>query len=173
MPRLDLDGVESADGRLCLNSRNQSLAATADRPHFRRVGWSADGGLSFSSQVRDAALPEPVCEASICRYTLAADIPDGAGRDRVLFSNPASSRKGNRRRLTVRMSHDECRTWPVAKVVDDGPASYSDLCIAPDGTICCLHERGAPGRVSYYSGDVVLARFDIEWLTDGADRLPP
>ncbi len=92
MPRLDLDGVESADGRLCLNSRNQSLAATADRPHFRRVGWSADGGLSFSSQVRDAALPEPVCEASICRYTLAADIPDGAGRDRVLFSNPASSR---------------------------------------------------------------------------------
>lgn len=91
-PGWDLDGVESADGRLCLNSRNQSLAATADRPHFRRVGWSADGGLSFSSQVRDAALPEPVCEASICRYTLAADIPDGAGRDRVLFSNPASSR---------------------------------------------------------------------------------
>ena len=55
------------------------------------------------------------------------------------------------------MSYNECRTWPVAKVVDDGPASYSDLCIAPDGTICCLHERGAPGGMSYHSGDVVLA----------------
>ena len=46
-------------------------------------------------------------------------------------------------------------------MVDDGPASYSDLCIAPDGTICCLHERGAPGGMSFYSGDVVLARCDI------------
>ena len=42
------------------------------------------------------------------------------------------------------MSHDECRTWPVAKVVDDGPASYSDLCIAPDGTICCLRGEHLP-----------------------------
>ena len=59
-------------------------------------------------------------------------------------------------------------------MVYDGPASYSDLCIASDDTTCCLSERGAPGWVSYYSyysGDIVLVRFDLEWLTDGADRL--
>lgn len=164
--------LQSADGSLCLNSRNQSLPVTTVRPNFRRVGWSADGGLSFTPQVHDAALPEPVCEASLCRHTLAAAAPGGTGRNRVLFSNPARSRKGDRRGLTVRLSYDECRTWPVAKVVDDGPAAYSDLCIAADGTICCLYERGAPGGVSYYSGDIALARFDLEWLTDGADRLP-
>ena len=124
--------LQSADGSLCLNSRNQSLPVTAVRPNFRRVGWSADNGLSFSPQVHDAALPEPVCEASLCRYTLAADAPGGTGRDRVLFSNPARSRKGERRGLTVRMSYDECRTWPVARVVDEGPAAFpecaEDLC---------------------------------------------
>ena len=162
--------IESADGRVCINCRNQFFEKGYD-PYFRRVGWSSDGGMSFSPLVRDAGLPEPVCEGSICRYTLARDRADGKGRDRILFSNPGSSREGNRRQLTVRMSYDECRTWPVSKVIYEGGASYSDLCVAPDGTICCLYEKGSEQGVSYYSGDITLARFDLEWLTDGEDTL--
>ncbi len=46
--------LEAADGRVYFNCRNQSLAkgdprrATGNDPYFRRVGWSNDGGLSFS-----------------------------------------------------------------------------------------------------------------------------
>ena len=40
----------------------------------------------------------------------------------------------------------------------------------PDGTICCLYEKGQEQGVSYYSGDIAFARFDLEWLTNGQDR---
>ncbi len=88
----------------------------------------------------------------------------------VLFSNP-NGREWERFHLTVRMSYDECRSWPVQKIIHNFPVSYSDLCIAKDGAICCLYEKGEKGGVSYYSGKVTFARFDLEWLTDGADSL--
>ena len=161
--------LETADGWVYFNCRNQSLAkgdprqATGNDPCYRRVGWSNDGGLSFSPMVRDAGLPEPVCEGSVCRFTLG-------DRNRVLFSNP-NGREWERFHLTVRMSYDECRSWPVRKIIHNFPSSYSDLCIAKDGTICCLYEKGGKGGVSYYSGIITFARFDLEWLTDGKDDL--
>ena len=163
--------LESADGQICINCRNQFFEKGHD-PYFRRIGWSHDGGLSFSPLVRDAGLSETVCEGSICRFTVAGDTTGIASdRNRVLFSNPGTGEEGNRRKLTVRMSYDECRTWPVSKVICEGPSSYSDICVAPDGTICCLFEKGSEGGVSFYSGEIVLARFDLEWLSDGEDRL--
>jgi sialidase-1 len=139
--------------------------------HFRQVAWSNDGGESFSPVVHDAGLPEPICEGSVCRYTLEKNDPQGRGKNRVLFSNPGNEKEGERHHLTVRLSYDECRTWPVSKVIYEGPSSYSDICIAQDGTICCLYEKGQRKGVSTYSGDITLARFDLEWLTDGEDAL--
>ena len=159
--------VETADGWLYLNSRNQSPRNHSDASFHRLISWSRDGGASFSPRVADAALPEPVCQASVCRYSLAGA---GGGRNRILFSNPANARRGQRHHLTVRLSYDECRTWPVARVLCAEPASYSDLCVAPDGTICCLYEKGREQGVSFYSGDIAFARFDLEWLTGGQDR---
>lgn len=165
--------VETADGGVCINCRNQFFEKGHD-PYYRRVGWSNDGGLKISPLVRDAGLSETVCEGSICRYTLAGDkssSPIFSDRNRVLFSNPGTGKEGDRRLMTVRMSYDECRSWPVAKVICEDGSSYSDLCIATDGAICCLYEKGSEGGVSSYSGDIVFARFDLEWLTDGRDRL--
>ena len=163
--------LESADGWVYINCRNQFFEKGHD-PYFRRIGWSNDGGMSFSPLVRDAGLSETVCEGSVCRFTVAgARAGLISDRNRVLFCNPGTGQEGNRRQLTVHMSYDECRTWPVSKVIYEEGASYSDLCIAPDGTICCLYERGSEGGVSSYSGDIVFARFDLEWLTDGADSL--
>lgn len=105
---------------------------------------------------------DPVCQAGAVRYTLAVD----HGRDRVLFSNAASLT--GRQRITVRLSHDECRTWPVGRrVLHAGPSAYSDLAVAPDLAICCFYERGAAKPYE----TLTLARFDLQWLTDGADRL--
>ena len=164
--------LETADGWLYINSRNQ-YRSNQHMPYHRLAAWSRDGGESFSPSLSDAGLPEPRCQANVCRYTFAEDGPPGRGKNRVLFTNPANPKKHDRSYLTIRLSYDECRTWPVSKVICEGPSSYSDLCIAPDGTICCLHEKGNIDNkgISTYSGDISFARFDLEWLTDGADSL--
>jgi len=85
-------------------------------------------------------------------------------RSRLLFSNPAGTK---RERMTVRLSYDAGKTWPVSKLINGGPSAYSCLTVLPDGTIGCLYERGE----KRYSERITFARFGLEWLTDGADRL--
>ncbi len=147
--------VETSEGALYLNCRNYVGSRR------RAYAWSYDGGLTFAETGYDDALPEPICEASAIRFTDA----ETHDKNRVLFSNPASSSR--RERMTVRISYDECRTWSAGKVLHEDHAAYSDLCIAADFTICCLFDRG---EGSSYEG-LALARFNLEWLTDGADSL--
>jgi sialidase-1 len=148
---------EGEEGRLCLNCRNQ--ARLAEGGNYRAVTWSSHGGLTFSPVVHDAALLEPVCQASTCRLDEV-----GCGRSRVLFSNPASRTRDH---LTVRLSYDEGQTWPLARVLHAGPAAYSDLCVTGEGWILCLYECGSEGPYEAIS----LARFNLEWLSCGADQL--
>ena len=42
--------------------------------------------------------------------------------------------------------------------------AYSCLTVLPDGTIGCLYETDGYRRIRF-------ARFTLEWLTDGRDRL--
>jgi sialidase-1 len=147
---------EGESGRLCLNCRNQ--AQLVDGGNYRAVTWSSDGGLTFPPIVHDAALLEPVCQASTCCLYGA-----GTGRSRVLFSNPASRTRDH---LTVRLSHDEGQTWPLARLLHAGPAAYSDLYVTGEGAILCLYERGREGPYEAIS----LARFNLEWLTRGAGQ---
>jgi sialidase-1 len=149
--------VETADGWLYLNSRNKRHLPEGG--NYRAVAWSGDGGDSFSPSVRDAALPEPICQASVCRHSL----PTAEGPGRVLFANPAD--RGARDRLTVRLSYDECRTWPVARCLHEGPAAYSDLCVTAEGDIGCFYERGDEGPYER----MTFARFNLAWLTRGRD----
>lgn len=83
----------------------------------------------------------------------------------------------DRRRLSIKLTSDEGKTWPVNKVLEPGYSAYSDLAVLPDGTILCLYERGrdaesATQRPTSYSY-LTLARFNLEWLTDGKDALSP
>jgi len=94
--------LETVDGWLYLNCRNKHRLAEGG--NHRAIGWSRDEGESFAPVVHDAALLEPVCQASVCRLSTVAR----HDRNRVLFSNPASR---ERERMTVRLSYDECRTW--------------------------------------------------------------
>jgi sialidase-1 len=141
--------VQRTDGSLLLNMRNY------DRGHrARAIAASQDGGLSWSKPSHDEALIEPVCQASLCRCSLAKD----GGRDRLLFCNPAHT--GKRENLTLRMSYDEGRTWPLGRVLWAGPAAYSCLALLGDGTILCLYERGAKQPYEKIS----LVRVALEWL---------
>ena len=152
--------VETADGQLYLNCRNKLPLAKGG--NYRAIAWSRDQGTTFAPIVHDAALLEPICQASVCRLTLAAD----RDRNRILFSNPASRTRDH---LTVRLSYDECRTWPVWRLLHAGPAAYSDLCVTRDLSVCCLYERGETGPYER----ITLARFNLEWLSGGADRIEP
>ena len=92
--------LETADGWLYLNSRNQ-YRSLENNIHFRRVTWSNDSGGNFSPSVRDDGLPEPRCQGNVCRYTLEEDGPAGRGKNRVLFSNPGNAEQGERLDLIV------------------------------------------------------------------------
>ncbi|MEV0372106.1 sialidase family protein [Streptomyces sp. NPDC050636] len=147
-PRMDENKtVELADGRVMLNSRTSSTKK-------RLVAHSRDGGLSYSTPVADGTLIDPVNNASILRYDPAAG-PDRARSHWLLFSNTASTKA--RENLTVRLSCDDGRSWPVSRVVTPGAAAYSTLTRLKDGTFGLLYESGPYKKL-------VFARFDDAWL---------
>jgi sialidase-1 len=128
--------------------------------NFRLVATSDDRGRTLSRAAEDRALVEPPAQASLLRLTTAKR----GDRDRLLFANPASAK---RERLTARLSYDEGATWPVARVIADGPAAYSTLTVLPDRSIGVLFEQGARGPYE----KITFARFTLDWLTDRQDRL--
>lgn len=152
--------VELADGTLMLNMRMQESGKGK-----RGIATSADGGETWSKFKFDPTLIEPVCQGSFLRYSLAGN----NGKNRLLFSNPANAppagkTRGDRIKMTVRLSYDEGKTWPVSKLLHGGPSAYSCLTVLPDGDIGCLYEGG---ETRY--GEIVFARFSLKWLTDGKD----
>ncbi len=153
--------IELNDGRVMLNVRSESKA------HRRLITTSPDGATNWSTPKFDDALIEPICMAGIVRY-------DHAGQSLILFSNPHNldgGREGkpepgksrDRKNLSLKLSRDEAQTWPVNKLLEDGPSAYSDLAVTPAGTILCFY--GA-GNNRHFSGSTLrLARFNLEWLT--------
>jgi sialidase-1 len=164
--------VQLADGRTLLNIRSES------KEHRRAVSFSQDGATKWSKIQFEEALLEPVCMASIIRVS---DKKTG-GKDRIAFANPdnLTRKDGNEKpemsrdriNLAVKLSYDEGRTWTVNKRLEEGFSGYSDLAVAKDGTILCFYERGSTdAKSSTKTGRLTVARFNLEWLTDGRDAL--
>jgi sialidase-1 len=150
----ECQAVELADGRLMLNMRSYR------GKNCRAVAFSSDGGQTWTDFADAPALIEPVCQGSTIRYTAAGP----KEKSRLLFCNPADLKK--RIKLTVRVSYDEGQTWPVAKTLYEGPSAYSCLTVLPDLSIGCLFERDNYAKITF-------ARFSLDWLTDGKDRIEP
>jgi sialidase-1 len=152
--------IQLADGRVMLNIRTES------KGNRRLVTTSPDGATRWSRPEFDSGLHEPVCMASIAR------VSEKPRKNRIIFSNPDNLTRADgktivyrdRKNLSLKLSYDEAKTWPVNKVLEPGFSGYSDLAVLTDGTILCLYERGAT-RPDY----LTLARFNLEWLTDGKD----
>ncbi|MDP6635205.1 MAG: sialidase family protein [Phycisphaerae bacterium] len=144
--------VELADGTLMMNMR-------AYKPHgHRAISTSKDGGATWSKVTFQKDLPEPTCQASILRYTTVAD----GGRNRLLFSNPPQTR--GRHGITVKLSYDEGKTWGVSRMIYKGSSAYSCLTKLPDKSIGLLYERDGSGKIT-------LAKFTLNWLTGGKDKM--
>jgi len=139
-----------SDGRAMMVTRSLS------KPNRKLVATSADGATGWSVPTFHADLWEPICMAGLVAH------PSGV----LLFSNPhtlpldsnavaAPGGKGKRENLSIALSRDDGRTWPVRKTLEPGPSAYSDLAVLPDGTVLCLYESGK---------SIACARFDLAWL---------
>lgn len=177
----DMPGVseciatELSSGRVMLNVRNR---ASGNR---RANVFSADGAHGWSKAEFAPALLEPVCMAGLVTHP---GLP-GTGEPFLVFSNPDTLRPvggaaepGERRireNLTLKVSRDDGRTWPISRVLEPGPGAYSDLAVLPDGTILCFFESGKPGvsrpgnsGQGWPYARLTLARIDPRWLMTAA-----
>ncbi|NQU22032.1 MAG: exo-alpha-sialidase [Candidatus Nealsonbacteria bacterium] len=144
--------LERVDGSLLLSMRNyfgknqRAFAVSTASP----AAGGTDAGMTWSSPKHHEQVYCPTCQSSIQRYSLKP-------KNIILYSGPGGS---GRNAMTVRLSYDEGKTWPIAKVIYAGSAAYSDLVVLPDGTIGCLYERDNYGKISF-------ARITLAWLTEG------
>jgi len=162
--------AQLADGRVLLNVRSES------KPNRRVLVTSPDGATDWSKPRFHEQLLEPICMASMVRLS------EKPARNRLLFANPNTldradgkaepGRNRDRKNVSVKLSYDEGETWPAGKTVEAGFSGYSDLAVAKDGTILLFYERGSTdGRNIYKTDRLTVARFNLEWLTDGKDML--
>lgn len=144
--------AELSDGRVMLIARNESA------PNRKIVATSPNGATDWSRPVFHDQLWEPRCMASIVAP------PSRPGT--LVFSNPHTlpldangkeipAGRGKRENLSIKLTRDDGRTWPVNKTLDSGPSAYSDLAVLPDATILCLYEA---------RNDIHAAHFNLDWL---------
>ncbi len=161
--------IELADGGVMLNVRSESKA------NRRLVTIGKDGAAGWSTPKFDDALLEPICMGSIVRLSLKPN----SDKNRILFCNPdnlsradgkeAPGKNRDRKNVSVKLSYDEGQTWPVNKSVEPLWSAYSDIAVSPRGTILCFYGRAEKAN---FAGDrLTLARFNLQWLTDGKDSL--
>jgi len=152
--------AELADGRVLLNVRNESNRLR------RATTTSQDGATAWTPLKLSEDLFDPTCAASLIRVpgnpreaaaTLVFTHPDNR-------HSPAPDAVGSRERrgLTVRLSADDGRTWPLHRVLDPGPSGYSDLAAGPDGSVWCLYENSPDSPLSYAA--LTLVRIDLDWI---------
>ena len=163
--------IELNDGRVMLNVRNES------KTHRRLVTTSPDGATGWSTPRFDDALLEPICMGGIVRYR-------HGGQNLILFSNPHNldKEKGqpepgksrDRKNVSVKISRDEGQTWSVHKSIEPGPSMYSDIAVTRAGTILCFYGRSGDnqGMAAFAGGRLTVARFNLDWLTDGKTTQP-
>ena len=123
--------AESVGGGLYLNSRSWRRGAS-----LRKISWSKDAGETWSQAAEDAALPDPICQGSLLRLD-----------DRtVAFLNPAGPKRANG---TLRLSHDDGRSWASSRLTFPGPFAYSSMALLKDGRIGVLYEPASNTVVKF------------------------
>jgi sialidase-1 len=151
-----------ADGGAIITARNTD-------PRNRRVlARSPDGATQWTKPTFANELLEPGCMAGLTTHPGHATTPGPL----LLFSNPHTTEREHaaRRDVTLHLSRDDGKTWPIAKTLQSGPSAYSDLATLPDGTILCFYESGTAKptlkrKRDWAYANLTLARFNLEWIT--------
>ncbi len=166
--------AELSDGRILYNSREHMSRGN------RFFAWSHDGGELWLDAHRSADLPDGARGTSYGLMGGMVRLPV-AGHDILLYSNVdtdggvmpnqvGGSIATARERSTVWASFDGGRTWPVKRLVYEGPSAYSHLGVGRLGTpsqgrIYLIFEGGPRGPHEA----VQVVSFNLSWLLDGRD----
>jgi sialidase-1 len=166
--------VELSDGRVIYNSREPMSIGN------RYISTSYDGGITWIGPYRDPVLPDgprgtsygcmgglirlPVDELDILLYS---NLDTDAGE---LPADIGATRTRDRERVTVWASFDGGQTWPVKRLVYDGPSAYSNLGAGRAGTVTegrifLNYDGGPAGR----NTAAHIVAFNLSWLLDGQD----
>jgi sialidase-1 len=155
----ECQAVELCDGRVMLNMRDNTGKSR------RAVALSNDGGETWGKVYWDPALNECPCQASLIRYGFG----EKDRKNQLIFANPdvSGARYGvvKRTRMTVRMSYDEGKTWPVKRMLHRGPSSYSSLARLENGNVGIVFEGGKEHRREW----IRFMSFSPNWMTDTSD----
>ena len=151
-----------SDGGVLLTARNSHAESR------RLVTRSADGATNWSPPVFADELLEPGCMAGITAHPGTSTVKGPL----LLFSHPHTTDREHaaRRDVTIHLSRDDGKTWPVSRTLQPGPSAYSDLAVLPDGTVLCFYESGTDvpkvqRKRDWAYANLTLARFNLEWLT--------
>ena len=168
--------AELSDGRIYYNSRRHMSTDGLD-PRKRYVAWSYDGGETWENLSVSEVLPDGPQNIDYGLMAGLVRLPV-EGRDILVFSNVDSpgklegddSRWSERRRGTVWVSFDGGETWPLKRLVGEGPFAYSSLAAGRPGTpsegwIYLQYEGGPRGAHS----DGQMARFNLSWILGGEE----
>jgi sialidase-1 len=127
--------AESTGGGLYLNSRSWRRG-----PSLRKVSWSQDAGETWTQAAEDAVLTDPICQGSLLRLD-----------DRTIaFLNAAGPKRANG---TLRLTHDDGRTWASSRLTFPGPFAYSSMALLKDGRIGVLYEPASNTVVKFRAID--------------------
>jgi sialidase-1 len=156
--------AELPDGRVLVTARN------ADARSRRVSATSPNGASQWSEPEFLADLLEPGCMAGLVTHPGTPDAPKPV----LLFSNPYTTERAHQDRMdvSIQLSEDGGRSWPVRRVLQPGPSAYSDLAVLPDGTILCFYESGDPATAGkrnrpWAYTHLTLARFNLAWVRSG------
>lgn len=164
--------AELSDGCILYNSREHMSRGN------RFMAHSDDGGDLWIGAYRSPDLPDgargtsyglmggmirlPVSDHDILLYS---NVDTDAG---VLPSKIGGSIATGREKATVWASFDGGRTWPIKRLVYDGPSAYSNLGVGRVGTpsqgkIYLIFEGGPKGSHEA----VQIVSFNLSWLLNG------
>ena len=136
--------AELSKDKLMMNIRNQQGDVRT-----RIVSISSDGGATWDTTYFDRQLPDPVNQGSILA------LGQKKGKTILAFCNAADPK--HRDNLTLRISYDEGKTWPVQHVIaksKDGEkdhAAYSDLVKLGKKNVGVLYEKNGYSQIVFTS----------------------
>ena len=151
--------AELSDGTLYLNSRIPG--------GFRVAAISRDGGDNWTD-FSDTPIECPNSGVAASIITVPKQVH---GRRFLLCATPTGNQFGwsmlrDRARLEAFVSFDDGKTWPVRKLINEGPSGYSVSVMGPQGDFFILYEKG---EALYRDTGISIVKFNLEWLLDGKD----
>ena len=141
--------IELNDGSIYYNAR------THIRTGNKIVGKSINGGKTWINSRQDDELfdgppDEYGCKGAILRLPFK-------DKDIILFSGPG--RRDKRDDITVQVSFDGGKSWPVKRIIKKGPGNYTWMAAGRNGTI-------SEGFIYLLSNKDWMARFNLAWLIE-------